>query len=65
MVRETRLSADDLILPLFIVPGSGVRREISSMPGNYHLSVDQRGPVVDSIMQARVPGVLRFGLPEH
>ena len=65
MVRETRLSADDLILPLFIVPGSGVRREISSMPGNYHLSVDQLGPEVDRIMQARLPGVLLFGLPEH
>lgn len=65
MVRETRLSADDLILPLFIVPGSGVHREISSMPGNYHLSVDQLGPKVDRIMQARLPGVLLFGLPEH
>jgi hypothetical protein len=65
MVRETRLSTDDLVLPLFIVPGSGVRHEITSMPGNYHLSVDQLGPEIERIMQARLPGVLLFGLPEH
>ena len=65
MVRETRLSVDDLVLPLFIVPGQGVRHEISSMPGNYHLSVDQLGAEIDRIMQARLPGVLLFGLPEH
>lgn len=65
MVRETNLSVDDLIFPLFIVPGQGVRHEIGSMPGNYHLSIDQLGPEIDRVMQARVPGVLLFGLPEH
>jgi hypothetical protein len=40
LVRETRLSVDDLILPLFVRPGRGVKKEIPSMPGNYQLSVD-------------------------
>ncbi|MDP7110954.1 MAG: porphobilinogen synthase, partial [Myxococcota bacterium] len=41
MVSETRLAVDDLILPLFVCPGEGVKTEISSMPGNHHLSVDR------------------------
>ena len=65
MVRETHLHADDLILPLFVVPGEGVRREIGSMPGNYHLSIDRLGPEIDRVKAAGIPGVLLFGLPEH
>ena len=41
MVRETHLTVDDLIMPFFVVHGRGVRREISSMPGNWQLSVDE------------------------
>ncbi len=41
MIRETTLSAADFIYPLFLVHGHGVRREISSMPGQFHLSIDQ------------------------
>ena len=41
LVQETTLAPTDFILPLFVTPGSGVRQEISSMPGQYHLSVDQ------------------------
>ena len=65
MVAETRLSVDNLVLPLFVCPGEGVREEIPSMPGNYHLSIDQ---VVDEVRGAAdlgIPGVLLFGLPEH
>ena len=65
MVRETHLRTDDLILPLFVVAGQGVRHEIASMPGNYHLSVDQLGPEIERVMAAGVPAVLLFGLPEH
>lgn len=65
MVRETHLHVDDLVLPLFVVPGQGLRSEIGSMPGNYHLSVDQLGPEIDRVLQAGLPGVLLFGLPEH
>jgi porphobilinogen synthase len=65
MVRETHLQPDDFVLPLFVVPGSGVRREISSLPGNFHLSVDQLQPEIDRVVAAGVPAVLLFGLPEH
>jgi len=64
MVRETQLRPDDFVFPLFVVAGSGVRREISSMPGNFHLSVDQLAPEIERVMQASIPAVLLFGLPE-
>ena len=54
LVRETALSADDLIYPLFVCPGSGVRREIPSMPGNYQLSVDR---LVEESREARDLGI--------
>ncbi len=65
MVTETRLSVDNFVLPLFVCPGTSVREEIGSMPGNYHLSVDQ---VVDEAREAAdlgVPAVILFGLPEN
>jgi len=65
MVRETHLRVDDLVLPLFITAGRGIRSEIPSMPGNYHLSVDQLGPEIDRVLAAGVPAVLLFGLPEQ
>ena len=64
MVRETRLTRDDLILPLFVVPGRGIEHEVSSMPGVFQQSVDR---AVDTATRARdlgIPGVLLFGLPE-
>ncbi|MCG8700208.1 MAG: porphobilinogen synthase, partial [Bacteroidales bacterium] len=41
LVRETKLNPEDLVMPLFVRPGSGIETEISSMPGNYQLSVDK------------------------
>ncbi|HEY3331221.1 MAG TPA: porphobilinogen synthase [Capsulimonadaceae bacterium] len=64
LVRETTLSAGDLIYPLFAVPGSGVRNEISSMPGIFHLSIDKLVDEARKAADAGVPGVLLFGLPE-
>src|SRR5271168_1575931 len=64
LVRETELRPGQFILPLFAVPGEGVRREISSMPGNYQLSIDE---LVKECAEARslgIGGVLLFGLPE-
>ena len=64
MVRETRLSPDNFLYPLFAIPGEGVRKEVGSMPGVYQLSVDE---IVKEAAAARadgVPGVLLFGLPE-
>jgi porphobilinogen synthase len=64
MVRETRLSPENLILPLFACPGEGVRREVSSMPGVFNLSVDEVAREAESAFEAGVPGVILFGLPE-
>src|SRR5215213_3365505 len=63
LVRETELSPRDLVLPLFVRPGRGVRQEISSMPGNYQLSVDR---LVEEVGQARELGIkafILFGIP--
>src|SRR4029453_13140850 len=64
MVRETRLTPDRLIYPLFVVPGSGVRREIASLPGCFHLSVDEAAREAREIEQLGIAGTILFGLPE-
>lgn len=63
MVRETVLSPMDFIYPLFVVEGENVKEEISSLPGNYHLSVDKLPEAVEEVRKAGVRGVLLFGLP--
>ena len=65
MVRETRLAAEQLVLPLFACPGKGVARAIGSMPGVYQLSVDRLVAAAAEAYAAGVRGVLLFGLPEH
>ncbi|NCQ30745.1 MAG: delta-aminolevulinic acid dehydratase [Armatimonadetes bacterium CG2_30_66_41] len=64
MVRETHLSVDDLIFPLFVCPGTGVKDEISSMPGNYRWSVDLLPAEMEEVAALGVPAVLLFGIPE-
>ncbi len=63
MVRETQLAPDDLIYPLFVTHGRGVRAEISSMPGVYNLSVDQLSGEVRQASGLGIPAVLLFGIP--
>ncbi|MBI2955236.1 MAG: porphobilinogen synthase [Chloroflexi bacterium] len=63
MVRETTLAADDFIYPLFVTHGQHVRNEISSMPGNYQLSLDELRPELEELVELGIPGVLLFGLP--
>jgi porphobilinogen synthase len=63
MVRETTLAADDFIYPLFVTHGQRVRNEIPSMPGNYHLSLDELPKEIEEIAELGVPSVLLFGLP--
>lgn len=63
MVRETSVSAADLIYPLFVKPGTGVKDEISSMPGQYQLSVDMLPAEIDELKALGVPAVILFGLP--
>lgn len=64
MVRETRLSPDNFLYPLFAMPGEGVRKEVGSMPGVYQLSVDEIVKEAAAAKADGVPGVLLFGLPE-
>lgn len=64
LVRETRLSADMLIQPLFIVPGRGVRRPIPTLPGEHHLSADAAAEEARVLADLGVRAVLLFGLPE-
>ncbi len=64
MVRETRLTPDRLIYPLFVVPGAGVRKEIGSLPGCFHLSVDEAAREAREVESLGIAGVILFGLPE-
>jgi porphobilinogen synthase len=63
MVRETRLSADGLIYPVFVVPGADVKEEIPSMPGVYHQSVDRMVEDAREVADLGIPAMLLFGLP--
>ena len=63
-VQETRLSPKNFIYPLFVCPGSGVKREIASMPGNYHFSVDRIGEECREVASLGIPAVILFGIPE-
>ncbi len=63
LVRETTLSVDDLILPLFVRPGRGIRNEIASMPGNYQLSVDTLTDEVGAAVDLGVRAFILFGIP--
>jgi porphobilinogen synthase len=65
MVRETHLRPDDMILPLFVCPGKGVRRAISSMPGHFQLSIDELIKEVKEAKSLGIPGVILFGIPEQ
>ncbi|HYL09767.1 MAG TPA: porphobilinogen synthase [Candidatus Acidoferrales bacterium] len=64
LVRETRLSTAGMIYPLFVCPGKKVRKEIGSMPGVFHLSVDQIVEECREVESLGIPGVILFGLPE-
>jgi porphobilinogen synthase len=65
MVRETKLSPDDFIYPLFVTHGKGVKKEISSMPGNFQQSIDNIVKDCEEVMALGIPAVLLFGIPEH
>src|SRR5277367_4404069 len=64
LVRETHLDPSQFVLPLFVCPGEGVRREIGSMPGNFHLSVDEFLKECEEVKALGIGGVILFGLPE-
>jgi len=65
LIRETELSKNDFIYPLFVVPGKNVKKEIKSMPGNYQMSVDMIVEECRQVASLGIPAVLLFGIPEH
>src|SRR2546422_2420084 len=65
LVRETTLAVGDLILPLFVRPGRGIKKEIASMPGNYQLSVDRLLDEVGAALDLGVRAFILFGIPTH
>src|SRR5215472_3075090 len=64
MVRETRLAPTNFVYPLFVCPGEGVRKEISSMPGVFNISVDEAVKEAHEAKRLGVGGIILFGLPE-
>lgn len=65
MVRETALSPDDFIYPLFVTHGKGVKKEIASMPGTYQQSVENIVKDCEESHELGIPAVILFGIPEH
>ena len=64
MVRETTLAPDNFMFPLFICPGKGVKREVASLPGQFHFSVDEVVREAEEVAKLGIPSVILFGLPE-
>ena len=65
MVRETSISPDDLIYPLFVTFGKGVKKKISSMPGCFQMSVDEIVKEAQKAYKLGIPAIILFGIPEH
>ena len=64
MIRETHLTSDQLVYPLFVLPGKGQREEVSSMPGVFRLSIDQLQQEAKECLELGIRSVILFGLPE-
>jgi porphobilinogen synthase len=65
MVRETRLNKDDLIYPLFVVPGQNIKNPVKSMPGVFQLSIDKLVEECKELVELGIPAIILFGIPEH
>src|SRR5579872_5282217 len=64
LVRETRLTPEAFVYPLFVCPGKGIRKEVRSMPGVFNLSVDEAVKEARETHALGIPAVILFGLPE-
>ncbi|MDN5710540.1 MAG: porphobilinogen synthase, partial [Planococcus sp. (in: firmicutes)] len=64
MVRETSVQKEDFIYPIFVVEGENYKKEISSMPGVYHYSIDRLGEELDEVVELGIPSVILFGVPK-
>lgn len=65
LVRENRVTVDDLVQPLFAVPGDNIKKEISSLPNQYHFSIDRLADEAKRIYELGIPAVILFGIPEE
>jgi porphobilinogen synthase len=65
LVRETQITVDDLIMPLFVTEGKNIRNPIGSMPGNFQLSIELLVKEVKNIQGLGIPAIILFGIPEH
>ncbi len=65
MVRETRVSADSLIYPMFVIEGENIKEEIEAMPGQYRYSIDRMGECLEEVIAAGVKNVMLFGIPAY
>jgi len=65
LIRETHLSVDHFVMPLFVVEGKGVRRPIASLPGHFHLSVDELVKEAMEVRHLGIPAILLFGVPDR
>jgi len=65
LVRENRVNITDLVYPMFVIEGKGIKQEIASMPGIFHFSPDQLPQEVEDIARLRIPAILLFGIPEQ
>ncbi|WP_368488675.1 porphobilinogen synthase [Clostridium sp. BJN0013] len=65
MVRETVLNEEDFIYPLFVVEGNNIKKEIRSLPGNFHWSVDRLCELMDDIIRTGIKGIMIFGIPNY
>lgn len=65
LVRETNVTVNDLIYPIFAVEGENVKNEIASMPGVYHWSLDRLHEIMDEVVSLGIKSVILFGVPNH
>ena len=65
LVRENRVDVSDLVYPMFVVEGKGIKQEISAMPGIFRFSPDRLDAEVEEVAGLKIPAVLLFGIPEH
>ncbi len=65
LIRENSVEVGDLIYPMFVVEGEGIKEEITSMPGIFHYSPDRLSPEIEEVARLKIPGVLLFGIPEN
>jgi len=65
MIRETIVTKNDFIYPLFVVPGKNIKKEVKSMPGNFHMSVDEIVKECKEIQSLGIPAIILFGIPDH